>query len=331
MRNFDRTQRIGVISLLCTVLSACNALLHSDDLTTEEFSLSESNISHFSLFDSATKQPISLAKLSAKLSEADVIFIGEYHTHSASHRFENLLVDKLLGSSQPYQLSLEQFSRDKQLMVDQYLAGQIGEQQFIRSSDAWDNYQSDYRPLMEMARAADIPVIAANTPLSVVRCIARKGPQVISTLTNDKRSWVAKDIQSSSEAYQDKFTQAMSGHGGKTTMLSHSFYAQLARDNTMAESIYRALKNRPQSKIIHINGAFHSNHGLGTVSALKRMNPALKISIISPQFTSEEMDWPKGDFVYQINPLPPRYVQKTNRDQAIMTMIKRKKNTSCKL
>ena len=61
-------------------------------------------------------------------------------------------------------LSMEQFSRADQPVLDAYLAGRIGESALIRDGHAWPNYQSDYRPLVEFAKAQHLPVIAANAP-----------------------------------------------------------------------------------------------------------------------------------------------------------------------
>ncbi|MDK1286511.1 ChaN family lipoprotein [Pseudoalteromonas umbrosa] len=279
---------------------------------------------------------MSLEELATQLKSANVIFIGEYHTHSASHRLQAELLPLIYQQNNNLQLSFEQFSRDKQITLTQYINNEIGEQTLIKQADAWDNYQSDYRPLVEFARENKLHAIAANTPLSVVRCVARKGPDYIQGFKTPQRNWVATDITSSSAAYQDKFMAAMSHHRpnaakSEPVKLSNSFYAQLARDNTMAESIFNAIKRNPNSQIIHFNGAFHSNYHLGTVDALKRLSPDLKIAVISPQFVDKKIDWAAGDFIYTIKPLPERYVQKENMNNAIKAMVEKRKATSCEL
>lgn len=289
----------------------------------------------YQLIDSQEQKTQTIEQILPSLSQADIIFIGEYHSHSASHLLQAQLFAALYQQRTDLILSMEQFTRDKQSVLDDYLAGKIGEQTLIQQGDAWDNYPSDYRPLVEFAREHKLPVIAANTPLSVVRCVARKGPEYIEQLTEEQRGWVAKDITSSSNEYQQKFAQAMGHHGpGKhksPVKPGNSFYAQLSRDNTMAESILSALKQAPGSQVLHTNGAFHSNYHLGTVDALKRLAPELKILVISPHFVSEANDWAKGDYIYKIKGLPARYIQKQNRDQAIAKMMQKRKTTGCEL
>ncbi|NMU84680.1 ChaN family lipoprotein, partial [Vibrio parahaemolyticus] len=75
----------------------------------------------------------------------------------------------------------------KQPVVDAYLRGEIGEQYLMKQANAWPNYESDYRPLVEFAKQKNLPVIAANAPKSIVRCIGRQGLDYINKLDDDQR------------------------------------------------------------------------------------------------------------------------------------------------
>lgn len=80
-------------------------------------------------------------------------------------------------------LSMEQFTRDAQPLMDDYLTGKIGEQYLIQKANAWPNYESDYRPLVEFAKSQQLPVIAANAPKPIVRCIGRVGIDYLDRLS----------------------------------------------------------------------------------------------------------------------------------------------------
>jgi len=54
-------------------------------------------------------------------------------------------------------------------------------------------------------------------------------------------------------------------------MLRRIYEAQCTRDDTMAESIHRAMTTG--SVVLHINGGFHSESGLGTVARLQWRRP----------------------------------------------------------
>lgn len=81
--------------------------------------------------------PVSLTNLNPELLQADVIMIGEWHTHAGIHRFQTELLKQLSSEKRPVALSMEQFTRDKQDVLDEYLNGKIGEQTFIQQSNAW--------------------------------------------------------------------------------------------------------------------------------------------------------------------------------------------------
>lgn len=318
----------------------------------------------YQLIRSADQQPITLPHLVQELAPSDVIFIGEVHTHSASHLLQMQLLATLYQHRPQLMLSMEQFERDQQEVVNQYLENKIGEQTLIAQSHAWPNYESDYRPLVEFAKAHQIPVIAANAPKSLVRCIALRGPAFVDQLPEQQRAYLAADLTQASAAYQARFRQFMSGegafhqspqkgqeanatphaaaphhhpggaHGAQTAQLSNSFYAQLARDNTMAESIAKALDAQPDHQVIAINGAFHSDGGLGTVESLKRLRPDLQIRVLSPyERKAEASDLAtaagQGDYLYAIQPMPERYRQKEHRDRAIMATMKKRQARAC--
>jgi uncharacterized iron-regulated protein len=307
----------------------------------------------FQLIRSADQQTMNMAQLVQELASSDVIFIGEIHTHSASHYLEMQLLATLYQRNPQLILSMEQFERDKQAVVDAYLDNKIGEQTLMTQGHAWPNYACDYRPLIEFAKAHHIPVIAANAPKALVRCIAQKGPDVADRLPTQQRAYLADDFTQFSAAYQAKFRQFMTGagawhgepqdkphgtprhgHGARGGKLSNDFYAQLARDNTMAESIARALDAHPNYQVVAINGAFHSDGRLGTVEALKRLKPHLTIKVLSPyEEPAAARDLAaatrQGDYIYLIQAMPRRYVQKENRERAVRAMMKKRKTPQC--
>lgn len=70
-------------------------------------------------------------------------------------------------------LSLEMFERDVQTVLDEYLRGLIREADMLQDARPWANYDKDYRPMVEFARAHGIPVAAANVPRRYVGAVGR--------------------------------------------------------------------------------------------------------------------------------------------------------------
>ncbi len=285
------------------------------------------------ILDSKTEKLLTLDELAAQLKDADVVFLGEYHGNNAAHLLQ-AQVQQALYASRPQQvLSMEQFTRQYQPLLDQYMAGQIGEATLLDQAEGWKNYSGSYRPLVEFARQHQLPVVAANAPADIVRCVGRKGIKYLQYVEKPRQQEIAKIPFYYEPAYLDKFSgvthsATKSKDAAEPKAPSNSFYAQLLRDNTMAEAIFQGLQRYPKSQVIHLNGAFHSNQHLGTVSSLKHLDPALKIKVVSPVQVQPDQpisydadDLVKGDFIYFVQQLPEDYVQDSERQQAMKKMF----------
>lgn len=290
----------------------------------------------FDLIDSKTGKQLSVSELAKTITKADVIFIGELHSHQASHLLEAELQSALYDLRPNQVLSMEQFNRDHQQDIDQYLEGEIGEKTFIQQSEAWSNYAGSYRPLIEFAKRHFLPVIAANAPFQTVRCVGRQGKPYLQKLSSEEKEQIAHQPFISNSAYQQKFAQFQS-MAKPHIQNQKKFEAQLLRDNTMAESILQAINSNPGAQIIQTNGSFHSASHLGTVALLQKRAPKLSIVVISPVVTTtpdkpqlQKTDLEKGDYVYLIQPLPVDYVQASKRQKAFAKMFKVANAKACR-
>ncbi|OJT01376.1 hypothetical protein BEE62_02875 [Marinobacter nauticus] len=281
------------------------------------------------LVDSQSGQLSSLEDLARALAKADVVVIGEYHGHQASHLLQARLQQRLYQQLPRQVLTLEQFNLDYQPALDSYLAGMTGETEMIEDANAWDNYRASYRPLVEFARRHDLPVVAANAPADVVRCVGRTGPDYLERLPADQRQTLPEQPFRDTPAYREKFVEAISGsHGqGDPSMaerMDNTYNAQLLRDNTMAMRILQAHQQHPDHQVVHLTGTFHSEQRLGTVALLKQQAPELSVAVISPVFWPDEErraplagNLDKGDYLYLIQLLPPEFRDTDRRQNAM--------------
>jgi uncharacterized iron-regulated protein len=238
--------------------------------------------------------------LVSRVASADVVFFGEQHDDPETHRVEFGLLDAIGRSGRPVILSLEMFERDAQPVLNDYLAGRMSEADFIAKSRPWDRYITDYRPMVELAKAKGWPVIASNVPRPMASAIGRKGLAALDTLTPDERTWAAKDNQCPDDAYRARFMESMRGHGAggaapspgdtlPTAVATRFYLAQCVKDETMAESIVEALRKANNNAIVvHYDGAFHSDYRQGTVDRVKRRMPNLRLTVITAVPVTEQ-------------------------------------------
>ncbi len=279
-----------------------------------------------SLYDyqlqNAAGQPIAMEQLLKDASDADVVMVGEWHAHPAVHLFQAKLMAELAAEDRPLSLSMEHFTRADQLELNRYLAGEIGESTLLKNTKAWDNYKSDYRPMVEIARHQKLPIIAANAPRKYVKCVGRVGPDYLDSLDGEERALVTAKVDISDSPYRQKFLGNMKGMSLPEERIAKMFGAQMTWDATMAESIALHVEQNPERRIFHVAGRFHTEGGLGTGAELLKLNPDLNIVYVTAVTEGEKLSG--DDYRLLVQELPPMWVNKDERN-AVMAGHKRSK------
>ena len=198
-------------------------------------------------------------------------------------------------------LSMEMFETDCQTVLDEYLKGLIREKNFLTDARVWPNYK-DYRPLIELAKDHNMPVIAANAPSRYTNMTNRLGLNSLQQLSSTGKSYLPPlPIDTATGAYYDKFAEIMGGHGSMPGM--QMYQAQNLWDATMGWSIARFYKSHSDYKILQLNGSFHSEEKLGAVAQAKRYAPKMRILNIATYSDDsfDNPDWSKfsknGDYI----------------------------------
>src|SRR5262245_47938740 len=276
--------------------------------------------------DAPTPTVITVDEAADALKEFDVIFFGEFHDHAGNHLAEMQLFSALHARVPALSLSLEQFERDVQTVLDDYIADKIGEDALKRRGRAWSNYDEAYRPLVEFAKENRLPVIAANAPASFVRCVGQDGPDALSRATPERRGFAAAELHLNTGPYKDKFIRFLredplhgasetdKSNGAPTPAEERSFAAQVTRDDTMAESIFLHLQRNPGRKVVHVTGNFHVEGFLGTAERLTMRAPQLKVAVVAPIEIEnprapalKASDAAAGNFLVLLRASPKRY------------------------
>lgn len=247
-------------------------------------------------------QPASLEDVVQAMAAHQVVFVGESHDDPTGHRLELELFQRAAefhGRTRPVALSLEFFERGVQPSLDDYLAGRITETEFRAASRPWARYQTDYRPLIEFAKATKLPVIAANAPRRFITLVTRNGRASLDSLP-------AQDLQylpplpygKASPAYRDQWiatiSEVMKQEGmkcgvpvedaqappGSHQNMTNQLDSQVLWDATMAHSIARFLESRPQALVLHMVGAFHVERGTGIPEQIQAYLPGTRTMTI---------------------------------------------------
>lgn len=297
---------------------------------------------HAPVVDATSGTPVSIPQLAERLARQDVVVIGEYHGHQGAHLLQSRLQAHLHKHRPEQVLTMEQFNVNQQPVLDRYLDGDLGEKELIEDADAWPNYPHAYRPLVEFARQRNLPVIAANAPASIVRCVGRNGTGYLDSLPQEQKRFLPDSPFAGSDAYREKFLGTMAGRHGSAgdERLQNTHHAQLLRDNTMASRILEARESHPGHQVIHLTGTFHSEERLGTVASLLQRQPGLSVTVITPVFMEQKPGQSdgeltvsdnshKGDYLYFLLPLPEEYQDEKRGREAMKAQFRRAPRTDC--
>jgi uncharacterized iron-regulated protein len=243
------------------------------------------------VYDTQRKTFTDFESMLADLVRADVVFVGEQHDDPNTHALELAMLEGFLRRRASVGVGLEMFERDVQGAVDQYVHGVSTEEQFLAASRPWPRYATDYRPIVELAKAHHLEVTASNVPRRIATDVSKNGMSVVEKLGDD-RHLAARDLEcATSGDYYARFVEQMGGHppagdskSSEAQAKNDRFYsAQCVKDETMAESVAEAFRNAPtpRATIVHFNGSFHTDYGEGAAERTRRRLPGRRIAVIS--------------------------------------------------
>lgn len=216
---------------------------------------------------------------------ADFVFFGEFHDNPICHWLQLELTESMHAKSQSNLiLGFEMFEQDQQAILDAYVEGKIDEKTFNDSCRLWPNYSTDYKPLVDFAKENNLKCIASNVQRKYASLLFKKGRGALDTLAPTIKAQMA-DIQFEIDTTLSQYraVREIGGHDMGLNMVE----AQAFKDATMAKFIVK--NSKPNSKMIHFNGAFHSDYHQGILWYLKKEKPNAKVLTIST-VTQVEMD-----------------------------------------
>ncbi len=247
------------------------------------------------VYDSVDKRFSDFEAMLIELSRADVVFVGEQHNDPATHRLERAILEGLARRRGNVVVAMEMFERDVQKPLDDYIAGRLSEEEFLKTSRPWPRYETDYRPLVEFAKIHGWRVIASNAPRRYASQVAKEGLGSVDALPFVERGFIAAQIECPFDDYFKRFSDVMNGHpvahgnqdekkedAAQRAMIERFYFAQCVKDETMAESVAKQLQSEDnKTLVVHFNGAFHSDYRLGAAVRTGRRLPKSNIKVVT--------------------------------------------------
>jgi len=241
-------------------------------------SVVSAQVQPYKIFTSEGKE-VSFEKMSKSLQKSDVVLFGELHNNSIAHYFQvkvakNLHADK----SKKLIIGAEMFERDQAEILQNYVKGKLDEKEFEKEARLWNNYKTDYKPLLNFAKENNINYVATNVPRRYASLVYKKGVEALDTLSMQEKSWIAP--------LPFPYDKNLPGYVKMMEMFKDSNHAnenfpksQAIKDATMAHFLVTELQ--PNSIFLHLNGSYHSDNFEGIAWYVNNYNKNLKIQTVS--------------------------------------------------
>lgn len=217
--------------------------------------LRQSPLPAYQIFDQKGKA-VDYADLLEAAASAELVLFGELHDNPIAHWLELELTQSLYAKKEGnVLLGAEMFETDNQLLLNEYLSGQIRQKNFEEEAKLWPNYKTDYKPLVEFAKENNTGFVATNIPRRYASMVFHKGLPSLAHLSEAAKTLLPPlPIEVDLELPGYKALLGMGGEGHSSQNFPH---AQAAKDACMG---YFITKNLPEDgTFIHYNGTYHSN------------------------------------------------------------------------
>lgn len=267
----------------------------------KDTALSQVGISVWQQDKTAAVQPVQTQDLSGilpQLKTAKVIYVGEQHDQFAHHINQLSVIRYLHEAGLKVAVGLEMFQQPYQQALDDYLADNLSEAEFLKQSQYFSKWRYDYnlyKPIIDYAKQKQLPLIALNIEGDISRQVGREG---MPTLDDKARAQLPEALDFEPLQYREDLkaifamhqnasipgmkTGAQHGHSVKPRF-ENFHQAQVLWDESMAEAAHEFLQQHPQHRLVILAGNGHVRYGYGIPERLKRRNGLDYISIVQDE------------------------------------------------
>ena len=189
---------------------------------------------------------------------AQIFIVGEHHDNPHHHANQLAVIREIHEKAEkPLAIGLEMFETGYQEQLDQWVAGELDLEEFIRIYyENWDEAWLLYSDIFIYAQEHQIPLIGLNVPRKIVRKVAQKG---FASLTPADMKQLPKGITCNvTQPYENFIKRVFGWHGKKNDSFTNFCEAQVLWDTAMAINLLKFHEQAPDTKLVALAGDGHS-------------------------------------------------------------------------
>ena len=211
------------------------------------------------------------------VSNKKVIYTGEQHDQFAHHNIQLQVIKGLYSRNKRLAIGMEMFQRPFQGVLDDYTAGRISENEFLKKSEYFKRWAYDYnlyKPILDFAREEKIPLVALNIRREIVAKVSKSG---LDSLSDEEKKEIPQQMDFSDNEYRDRLMKVFKMHQNSKDRNFDFFYqSQILWDESMAQSIDEFFKKnqdfQQNGQFVVIAGGGHIQYGSGIPKRTFRRN-----------------------------------------------------------
>jgi uncharacterized iron-regulated protein len=240
---------------------------------------------------------ISFPELMQRLQTKRVVFVGETHDRYDHHMNQLLILRSMQKQNPNIGIGVEWFQQQYQPILNNYLAGKISEDELLAQTDYYNRWRYDFRmlrPILEYAKANNIPVIALNAPAELT---SKVGMQGLDSLSKEERAQLPAEITPAQGSYLNKLRQVFADHAHGHGQFENFAMVQRIWDETMANNIVKFLQANEQARMVVFAGSGHVSAKAAIPNDLSRRLPKVTKATIHSVDVRERLN---DDVDYQL-------------------------------
>ena len=240
---------------------------------------------------------VSFGELLENLGTSRVIYVGEKHTSQEDHRIQLEVIKALSQKFPDLAVGMEMFDHSYQDVLDQWSAGQLDQEDFLRKVHWYANWRYDfslYKDILDFIKENRLRLIGLNIPNHIPPKIREGG---IESLRNDEKKYLPQQIDLTNTGHRNYVQEVFENHRHhfRGEVEFENFYAaQSVWEDAMAEAIAENLNNDVMVVLVG-NGHIQFKYGI-PVRAFKRTGAAF--TTLYPAATGTEVAPDIADYIW---------------------------------
>ncbi len=290
----NMTIRCGILMLLSTLLILGACTMKPPILKIEGI---EQPLTPGTIVDTRNGRAITFEQLVQQLQQARVVYIGERHTETGHHRFQLEILQALIKSGQNVRVGLEMFDHTYQSVLDQWSAGALDWQTFLKRTHWYANWKFDdrlYKDILAYIQKQHLKLIGLNIPFCIPPKIAVGG---LKNLSAQDRGHLPDRIDTTNAEHRAYMQEIFKIHKIKGREDFENFYAaQCAWEDGMARAV---ADNLGQATMVVFAGNGHIQRKFGIPDrAFKRGQAPFLTVFLATSTAHMPLSRASGDFIW---------------------------------